>query len=263
MRLWRIWIAALLGLLLSLVAQADSGKIGVVVMHGKGGSPDKLVADLARGLQAKGMLVANLEMPWSGRRNYDVDVAHAEAEVDNAIAQLQQQGAARIFVAGHSQGGAFATYYAGRHPLAGLVAITPGGSSASQIAQEKLGDKVALARQMVDAGKANETAQFADFEGSRGVYAITTTAASYLSWFDPQGAMNLNQAVSQIKAATPVLWIVAQHDYPPLRKSNIPLYDKLPANPLNQLYQPDTDHKGAPTASLDKIADWIQQVAAH
>lgn len=263
MKLWRLLVVAVFGWLLSFAAGADTGKIGVVVMHGKGGNPEKFVGDLARGLQAKGMLVANIEMPWSGRRDYDVDVPHAEMEIDNAVAQLKQQGAEKVFVAGHSQGGAFATYYATRHAIAGLIAITPGGSSASQIAIDKLGDKVALARQMVDAGKGNETGSFADFEGSRGVYVITTSAASYLSWFDPSGAMNLNQSVSQLKASVPVLWIVAQNDYPQLRKSNIPLYDTLPANPLNELYQPDTDHKGAPTTSLGKIASWIQQVAAH
>src|SRR5262252_10160228 len=85
-------------------------KIGVVVMHGKGSSPDEYVGGLVRALQDKGVLVANLEMPWSGRRNYDVDVAAAEKEVQEALDAMRAKGATRLFVAGHSQGGVFALH---------------------------------------------------------------------------------------------------------------------------------------------------------
>ena len=57
------------------VAQTTPQAVGVVVMPGKGGSPTKFVAELASGLEAKGHLVANIEMPWSGSRNYDVNTA--------------------------------------------------------------------------------------------------------------------------------------------------------------------------------------------
>ena len=56
-------------------AWAQAQAIGVVIMHGKGGTPTKWVEPLASGLEQKGYLVANLEMPWSGRRDYDEDVA--------------------------------------------------------------------------------------------------------------------------------------------------------------------------------------------
>jgi hypothetical protein len=47
-----------------------------------------LVSELAEGLQTRGYLVSNLEMPWSGRRHYDVDVAHAQREVEAVILSL-------------------------------------------------------------------------------------------------------------------------------------------------------------------------------
>jgi len=44
-------------------------------------------------------------------------------------------------------------------------------------------------------GKGDEKTNFYDYEGSKGVTAVTTTPAIYLSWFDPSGAMNQTMAV--------------------------------------------------------------------
>src|SRR3954471_13339177 len=113
-------------------------QIGVVLMHGKGGSPAGLVAPLAAGLEAKGYAVANLEMPWSGRRAYDSDVAAAEREVASALEALRAKGVQRLFIAGHSQGGIFALYLGGRLPVEGIIAIAPGGN----VAGGAIGDAV-------------------------------------------------------------------------------------------------------------------------
>jgi hypothetical protein len=60
-------IVLLLALLLSsaLRAAPSAQEIGIVVMHGKGGSPGRFVNVLAEALEKEGFLVANLEMPWS------------------------------------------------------------------------------------------------------------------------------------------------------------------------------------------------------
>jgi len=67
-------LVAGLAALLPLPASARDGPLGIVIMHGKGGSPEGLVAGLAATLEANGYLVANIEMPWSGSRQYDVPV---------------------------------------------------------------------------------------------------------------------------------------------------------------------------------------------
>ena len=84
------------------VSAQNAPAIGIVVMHGKGGRPDRHVKLLAEALERKGWLVANLEMPWSGRREYDVDVAAAEKEVTAALDGMRAKGAKKLFVAGHS-----------------------------------------------------------------------------------------------------------------------------------------------------------------
>jgi dienelactone hydrolase len=108
------WFVSLaLALAAVLPALAQDPPIGIVVMHGKGGLPTGYVAHLANTLAAKGYLVASPEMPWSGRRHYDVPVRRAEEEVDAAVNALRSRGAVKVFVAGHSQGGLFALHVAG------------------------------------------------------------------------------------------------------------------------------------------------------
>ncbi len=121
-----VWIALSMAVTFSAGAQTAPVKMGVVVMHGKGGSPNGYVKSLAEALQAKGYLVANLEMPWSGKRNYDKNVASAEDEVTTALNALPGEGAAKLFVAGHSQGGVFALEYGSKYSVDGLSPMVSG-----------------------------------------------------------------------------------------------------------------------------------------
>jgi pimeloyl-ACP methyl ester carboxylesterase len=255
-------LALLLGVAIDAPAQPASAQIGIVVMHGKGGSPTRNVAELASGLEMKGYLVANLEMPWSGARSYDVPVAGAASEVEAALAQLRARGAAHLFVAGHSQGGLFALYFGDRHPVDGIIAIAPGGNVASPAYREKLGDSVSRARQLAAAGKADEKTRLSDFEGSRGVYTIWCTPANYLSWFDPDGAMNELEAIRSMDPKVPVLFVAPTGDYPPLKASKQMMFGALPPHPLTKLYEPGSSHLGAPAASIEEIVRWTAQVAA-
>ena len=242
-------------------AETPPSGIGIVIMHGKGGSPTKFVADLASALEGKGYLVANLEMPWSGRRHYDAGVSAAEKEVETALDTLRGKGAKKLFVAGHSQGGLFALYFGTRHVVDGIIAIAPGGNVDSIIFREKVGESVEHARKLVAEGKGDEKTKFMDFEGSRGTYPIVCTAADYLSWFDPAGAMNEKTAVKKMNPKVPVLFIAPKGDYPGLRKVKQSMFDSLPSNPLTKLYEPDSNHLGAPTASIEEIVRWTTEVA--
>lgn len=252
---------AAIALAFSALSHAEAPKIGIVIMHGKGGSPNKFVDGLAASLAAKGYLVANIEMPWSGQRDYDVPTEKADAEILGALADLKARGAQKVFVAGHSQGGAFALHFGATHPVDGVVAIAPGGSVSARIYAEKLGGTLAEARQLIAEGKGKDKARLMDYEGSKGTYPIVTTPENFVSWFDPAGAMDMTRAARELKA--PILWIVAAHDYPGLRATNLPLYRGFPPNPLNKLYEPDADHLRAPAASVDEIAAWTAAVAAR
>ena len=236
--------------------------LGAVVMHGKGGSPTRLVADLAKSLESRGILVANLEMPWSGKRDYDVSVEKGEQEVEAALAGLRAKGAKKVFVIGHSQGGVFALHLAGRIKADGFVTIAPGGSTANRYFYERISDSFTRARELVAAGKGNEPAELYDFENARGNYAVKSTPAVYVTWFDPAGAMSQERAVKVVNPNVPVLWVGPTRDYAGLLKFSLPLYRDLPKNPQTRLYEPNADHRGAPTAAADEIARWMREVAS-
>jgi len=237
-------------------------KLGIVIMHGKGGSPYRLVNGLADSLEEKGYLVANIEMPWSGKRQYDVSVAKAEAEVEAVLAKLRADGAQKVFVAGHSQGGGFALYFAGKHTIDGVICIAPGGNVSNQIYIDKLGAYVSRARDQVAAGKGDEKITLFDFEGKRGAFPVETTSSVYLTWFDPEGAMNMDKAARALSPNVPILWLVPTKDYPGLRKTTAPMYSYFPKNPRSKMAEPDADHRGAPSASVDEIVKWTNDISA-
>ncbi len=248
---------------ISLPGRAQTPLMGIVIMHGKGGLPSGLVKPLADGLQNRGYRVASLEMPWSGQRHYNKDVAAAEQEVTAALDDLRSKGATKLFVAGHSQGAVFALHYAGRHPLDGLVIIAPGGDVSTRFYRQQVGASVARARSLVASGKGNERGEFDEFEGGRGNWAVNTTAAIYLTWFDPDGAMNQEKSSRALPKSLPVLHVAPASDYPALLRAKQSMFNALPDHPLKKLHEPNADHRSAPAASVDEIARWIAEVGSR
>ena len=242
-------------------ATVGASAVGIAIMHGKGGLPTRYVDSLASFLESQGFRVANIEMPWSGRRDYDVTVEAAESELQGALDKLRAQGARKFFVAGHSQGGLFAMAFATRHAVDGVVALAPGGYADGALTREKLGDSVARAKQLIGEGKGNEKARLSDFEGARGVYPIIVTPAIYMTWFDPEGAMTIANSVKKMPPQVPVLFVVPTNDYPGLLKAKGPLFAELPAHPKTRLYEPDGDHLGAPRVAREEVARWLMEVA--
>jgi alpha-beta hydrolase superfamily lysophospholipase len=257
-------IAAFLAIFpLVVTAETAAMPIGIVIMHGKGGSPAKHVSDLASSLEERGYLVANLDMPWSGRREYDVDVNTAEKEIESTLETLRSKGAKKLFVAGHSQGGLFALYFGGRHIIDGVIAIAPGGNVNSPLFKEKLGESVELARKLIDEGKGSEKARFFDYEGAKGAYPIVSAPSVYFSWFDPNGAMDQMAAIKNMNSKIPVLFVAPTGDYPALQKIKQLMFGSLPPNPLSKLYEPASTHVGSPSASRDEIVRWAMEVISR
>ena len=73
-------------------------KIGMVLMHGKGGIGNN-IASFSRGLTGAGALVEAPLMPCSKNRIYDKGYEESMAEIDTYLARLKAAGAKRIFIA--------------------------------------------------------------------------------------------------------------------------------------------------------------------
>ena len=243
-------------------AAPGPGEIGIAILHGKANGPDGSVASLAERLQKKGYLVAVPRMPWSGTREYDVPVAAAERELDAVLDGLRKLGASRVFVAGHSEGGVFALHFATSHAIDGLILIAPGASVASAVFSEKVGPSLEKARSLIAEGKGGEKAELSDHEGKRGMFIVSSRPSAYVTWFDPEGGMNRNRSAKRIPPGLPVLFIVPTRDYDHLLRQKQKTFELLPPNPLTRLYEPDSDHQGSSSASLEEIVRWIGEVTA-
>ena len=82
---WLFAFVLLVGVGLSANASA-ADKIGVVVLHGKWGSPGRsYLAGWPNFLEPRGFLVDQPEMPWSRQRTYDKGRRCVVAEIDAAV----------------------------------------------------------------------------------------------------------------------------------------------------------------------------------
>lgn len=251
-------LLVLLGLPLHALAQSRPPQVGVVLMHGLTGHPMSM-STLDYALRQKGYKVANLEMPWSMNRMHDVPVEAAESMVQDALQSLRNQGARRLFVAGFSKGGLFATYFATRNSIDGLIAIAPNGGSNTTVNAKALEQ----ARALVAEGKGNERTLLDQYSPmANRTYPMPTVPSAYLSWFDPEGAMHSVRIYQSIPAGLPVFLVVPTNDYPNLLRAKDAIFAGLPPHPLHRLYEPEGSHAMAVNTSATEAVRWIGRVAA-
>lgn len=240
----------------SMALAADAGPTAVVVLHGKQGAPDRLVADFSAQLRAAGFVVVTPEMPWSGRREFAEGFDAALREIDAAVRDLRVKGAARVVVAGHSLGGNAALAYAARFPgLDGIVCLAPAHTPEQPRQRERFAADITLAREMVASGRGQDAARFHDLNMGKG-FELTVPAQSYLSYNDPQGPAVMPKSAAAIKTALPILWIVGARD--PLTRDKAYVFDLAPAHPLSRYVVIDADHKGTPTAAAGLVVEWLR-----
>jgi len=249
-------VLLVLAVLPGLVASALAQTIGIVLMHGKTGSPSTVIVRLAIALQSAGYLVDTPEMCWSRRRIYDRPFLDCLTEIDSAIGGLKGRGAARIVVAGMSQGGDAALVYGARHAnLAGIIALAPAAAPERQVGVADIAPSVAQARALVAVGRGNETANFADRNVS-GTFSVRTTATIYLSYLDPQGPANMLDSVRKLHA--PLLWVAGSAD--PSQTGANAEFNQAPANPLNRFVMVASAHLGTPDAARDAVLAWLPEL---
>jgi dienelactone hydrolase len=112
--------------LASHIASAAGDDLGVVLLHGKGGSPTGYIRELAAALEGRGYLVSTPTMPWAKNRIYDAPFEEAMAEIDGHVYALRQKGATLVVVAGQSLGANAAFgYAASRERVGGIIALAP------------------------------------------------------------------------------------------------------------------------------------------
>jgi pimeloyl-ACP methyl ester carboxylesterase len=203
-----VGFALLAGLMFSMPGVAVAKDLkgwGIVVMHGKGGRPGSMTA-ISSALTAAGALVASPTMSWSsGYQTY----TRTLDEVAGHIASLRAKGATRIALVGQSLGANVALGYgAQRGGVQAIAALAPGHRPEGFI--RKSGDSLARAKQAVAAGRGSEVGSYFDSNQGRD-FQVQTTAAAYVSFFDPAGPAVMSRNAASLKGGS-LLWVIGTGD---------------------------------------------------
>lgn len=230
-------------------------RVGIVLLHGIGATGQSMEPLAARWRRA-GWTVRTPDLPYGGPAAFSRDVPAAEAIVLAELDALRRGGAERLVLAGFSIGGFFAAHMAGRAQVDALVSIAPNGGAD----MKQLDDQLARARELVAQGRGQESTLLYDAAvvGSERYELPNATPAAYVSWYDPRGAMNWRGVWQRLRPGTPVFLVVPTRDLANLRKVKRELWEGLPPHPAHRLYEPRSDHLGAPLASADAAEAWLR-----
>ena len=250
--------ALLLSLMTALIAHAAPAAgddLGVVLLHGKGGSPSGHVRELASTLQSQGHLVSTPTMPWAQHRIYDASFEEAMQEIDRAVQSLRARGTKFVVVAGHSLGANAALgYAASRDGAHAIIALAPAHTPELPAFVKRVGQDVRRARDLVATGKGKEQHRFSDVNQGRAL-EVTATPEAYLSWFDPDGPAVMPRSAAAFKAPLPLLLVVGSHDRTAQGKDYI--FDKAPTHPKSRFVTVPADHFAVPSAASKEIVGWL------
>lgn len=238
-------------------------RIGVLMLHGKnpGGPGSPQHAPVKAAMEKQGWLVSLPDMPWSRNRYLQGHWDGAMAEIAQHVKTLQDQGATRIVLWGHSMGVPAAMSHAARGGTAhALVLLAPGHVPQGYFTSPSLTpvrDSIHTARELVAAGKGEESQRFLDINQGR-QQPVVTTAKNFLSYFDPESDADMGVTAPKLPPSLPVLTAVGEKD-PLFTRVRAYYVDKLPTNPKTQLLEVPGGHLDTPQVALDQVMQWIPQ----
>lgn len=248
---------ALVFALISASAVLAAGPAGVVLLHGKQGSPSSHhLTQLVSALQREGFLVSTPEMPWSGSRIYDQTYQAAMEQIDNAVKELRERGTKKIFIAGQSLGANAALYYATRTSVDGVLALAPGHTPEQDGFRRRFSDGVEQAKNMIRVGKSDERASFNDTNQGKD-FTVQTTAKIYLSYMDPEGPAVMPKSAAAIKPGTALLWVVGTNDAM-YKRGPAYAFEQAPRHPQSKYVVVRSDHFNTPRDAVDEILAWLR-----
>ena len=255
----KLIISSALLLFISIIAPLHAqDKIGLVLMHGKSGtaSDSSPVGELAHYLRSNNIIVISPDMPWHRERFLDKTYEDSMLEIDVAVKSLKSKGATKIIVGGHSMGANAAIGYGTiRDGLAGILAVAPGHVPDVGGYQKRIGHDWQRARDMVEAGKGKEKAEFKDRNQGENS-EMEFTAEIYLSWYDPEGSAVMPDNVSALKPNTPLMWAVGTDDRMYERGEDY-AFSEAPEHPKNSYTVVDGGHKATPEVAQEQILNWL------
>ena len=229
---------------------------GIVLIHGKGGTPTTMIEGLHHALKSEGALVEAPEMPWSARRIYDATFDQAMDEIDASVEKLKKAGAKKIAVVGHSLGANAAIGYAARRKdLHAVVALAPGHLPEAGPLRARASGAIVEAKKMIAAGKGDVRRSFPDL--AQGIpFAISATPVVYLSMFDPDGPAVMPKNAAGM-GNVPFLWIAGVAD-PIVFHGKDYIYGRAAKHPKSKYMVTMSMHLSTPFQSRGDVIAWLK-----
>lgn len=255
MKIWRALLVALF--LLPVAAWAQPSATGVVLMHGKWGTPDKGIQPVELDLRGAGFLVVVPEMPWSDRRAYDAGFDEAMAQIDAEVAKLRARGARKIVIGGQSFGANMALAYAARHPeVAGVIAMAPGHTPERFARNPEIAKSLDKAQSLLASGKGGTFSNFNDINQGK-TREVSAKPAVYISYFDPAGPAVMPANAAKLSPQTALLVVVGTKDNMYAAGTGY-IFDRAPRNPYSAYKTVEADHFGTPSVARRLVLDWVK-----
>jgi len=244
---------------LSLPARA-ADRLGIVLVHGKGGTPQQFTP-MAKTLAAQGYLTEQPEMCWSRNRIYDRLYLDCLRDIDAAAGRLKVRGATAIVVLGMSLGGNAALAYGATRPaLKGVIALAAAHAPEFISLRPEVAASLARARALIAAGQGNVKTTFTDINTltSSFNFSVSTTPNIWVSFFAPDSPAVMPANAARLTA--PLLYVSATND--PTQRDREYIFARAPAHPLNRYVTVNADHIGTPAAAREAVMSWLKELVA-
>lgn len=241
-----------------LAGAASAASLGIVLLHGKSGTPAQF-ARLGAALTAAGFVVSTPEMCWSKTRIFDKAFPDCLKEVDAAVADLRKQGATAVVVGGMSEGAVAAIDYgATRKGLAGIVALAPAADPPQPGKYPEFDAAIVAAQAAVKKRQGNVAQPFDDLVNGA-IVTVNATPSVFLSFHDPKGSVATIRAIKAKvlpKLTVPLLWVAGHSDL--TQASTRAVFAAAPDNKLSAYDEIAADHPGTPDAAAPVVIDWLK-----
>jgi pimeloyl-ACP methyl ester carboxylesterase len=240
---------------------ANLSGFGIVMMHGKGGGPEGLIAPLVSALKDNGAMVSTPIMPWHGKHGrpdgYMETFDQAMQKITGSVSELKLRGATKIVVAGHSLGANAALAYAVRNGrgLAGIMMLAPGHTPELVLSRVQPG--VAKAKELAAAGRGDTATTLPDFNQGQ-QFQVRAKPAAYLSFFDPHGPAVMSRNAAAIPPL-PLLWVIGRSD-PLFARGEGYAYARAPKHAKSKYVIITANHRDTPEAARQEVITWLKSL---
>lgn len=235
-------------------ASAQTGRLGVVLLHGKRDNAGGGLSGVGSAIAGAGMPTQSPDLPWSRGRYLSGSWSEAMAEIGQSVAALRGAGASRVALVGHSMGcPAAMSYAATRGAVAGLVLTAPGHVPKLYFSQPPMRESIERARAMAKSGRGQEQSEFLD-NNQGNMFTVQTTASQYLSYFDPSSQADMGNTVGRVSC--PVMWVVGTQDG--AINWGAPIGRRLTGRPKSRYLEiPGGFHRNTPSLAAGEIVQWL------